>query len=91
MQGSAGGSGDPPIPNPDSIQEFKIQTALYDAGFGRCGGANLRSITKNSAAMILKERFFEFLRNEFINANDFLLNQTGQPRQKLKQDESSDR
>jgi hypothetical protein len=36
--------------------------------------------------MILRDRFFEFLRNELLSANDFLLNQTGQP-QKLNQNE----
>lgn len=34
--------------------------------------------------MIFTERFFEFLRNELLNANESLLNQTGQPRQNLK-------
>jgi len=46
IQGSAGGSGGIPIPNPDSIQEFKVQTALYDAAYGRYGGANVSLITK---------------------------------------------
>ena len=34
VQGSAGGSGGISIPNPHSIQEFKIRTALYDAAYG---------------------------------------------------------
>jgi hypothetical protein len=35
------------IPNPDSISEFKIQTATYDAGYGRNPGANVNVITKS--------------------------------------------
>ena len=34
------------IPNPDSLQEFKIQTTNYDAGFGRDAGANVDVVTK---------------------------------------------
>jgi Carboxypeptidase regulatory-like domain/TonB dependent receptor len=86
VQGSASGSGGTPIPNPDSIQEFKVQTALYDAGFGRYGGANTSLVTKtggNDAHGTL----FEFLRNELLNANDFFLNQTRQPRPILKQNQ----
>ena len=31
-----------PIPAPESIEEFKVQTSLYDATFGRAGGANIQ-------------------------------------------------
>ena len=36
-----------PIPNPDAIQEFKIQTSTYDASYGRNPGANVNVITKS--------------------------------------------
>ena len=36
-----------PIPNPDAIQEFKIQTSTFDAGYGRNPGANVNVVTKS--------------------------------------------
>jgi hypothetical protein len=86
VQGSAAGSGGIPIPNPDSVQEFKVQTGLYDAGYGRYGGANVSVITK-TGSNAFHGAVFEFLRNELLNANDFFLNQTGQPRPVLKQNQ----
>jgi hypothetical protein len=86
VQGSAAGSGGIPIPNPDSIQEFKVQTALYDAGFGRYGGADVSLITKTGGDDF-HGTIFDFLRNELLNANDFFLNQTHQPRSILKQNQ----
>ncbi|MGB0010838.1 MAG: TonB-dependent receptor [Candidatus Sulfotelmatobacter sp.] len=86
VQGSAAGSGGIPIPNPDSIEEFKVQTGLYDAGYGRYGGANVSVITK-TGSNAFHGTVFEFFRNELLNANDFFLNQTGQPRPVLKQNQ----
>ena len=86
VQGSAGGSGGIPIPNPDSIQEFKVQTGLYDAAYGRYGGANVSLITRTGNDD-LHGTIFEFLRNEFLNANDFFLNRTGQRRPVLKENQ----
>jgi len=86
VQGSAAGSGGIPIPNPDSIQEFKVQTGLYDAGYGRYGGANVSLITKTGSNSF-HGTAFEFLRNEVLNANDFFLNLAGQPRPILKQNQ----
>ena len=83
VQGSAGGSGGIPIPNPDSIQEFKVQTGLYDAGYGRYAGANVSLITK-TGGNDFHGTVFEFFRNEALNANDFFLKRTEQPRPALK-------
>ena len=86
VQGSAAGSGGIPIPNPDSIQEFKVQTGLYDAGFGRYAGANVSLITK-TGGNDFHGTIFEFFRNEVLNANDFFLNRAVQLRPALKQNQ----
>jgi Carboxypeptidase regulatory-like domain/TonB dependent receptor-like, beta-barrel len=77
-------SGGIPIPNPDTLQEFKVQTGLYDAAFGRGSGANVSVVTKQGGNDF-HGSFFEFLRNEALNANDYFLNKTDQPRPELKQ------
>lgn len=59
-----------PIPNPDTIQEFKVQTSQYDAGYGRNSGANVEVITKTGSNQF-HGAVWEFNRNNFFNANDF--------------------
>ncbi|HXJ93114.1 MAG TPA: TonB-dependent receptor [Terriglobia bacterium] len=86
VQSSGFSSGGVPIPNPDAIREFKVQTGLYDAAYGRYGGANASVITK-TGGNALHGTVFEFLRNDILNANDFFLNQTGQMRPALKQNQ----
>ena len=61
------------IPNPDAIQEFKIQTSTYDASYGRNPGANVNVVTK-SGTNEFHGSLFEFFRNEKLNANDFFYN-----------------
>jgi hypothetical protein len=58
------------VPSPDAIQEFKIQTSLYDAGYGRNPGANVNVVTK-SGTNAFHGTAFEFFRNTVLNANDF--------------------
>ncbi len=79
-------SGGIPIPNPDMLEEFKVQTGLYDASFGRGAGANVSVITKLGTNEH-HGTIFEFLRNDVLNANDYFLNRTGQRRPNLKQNQ----
>jgi hypothetical protein len=64
------------VPNPDALQEFKIQTSLYDAGYGRNPGANVNVISK-SGTNEFHGTAFEFFRNTDLNANDFFRNRSG--------------
>ena len=41
-------------PNPDAIQEFKIQTSTYDASFGRNPGANVNVVTKSGTNTVAR-------------------------------------
>jgi hypothetical protein len=66
------------IPNPDAIQEFKIQTSTYDASYGRNPGANVNVVTK-SGTNEFHGSLFEFFRNEKLNANDFFFNRDRRP------------
>ncbi len=74
------------IPNPDAIQEFKVQTSLYDASYGRGAGGNVNVVTKSGSDQ-LHGGLFEFLRNDVLNANDFFLNRNRVPRPPLKQNQ----
>jgi len=73
-----------PLPNPDVIQEFKVQTSLYDASQGRNGGGNVNAILKSGSREYHGD-LYEFFRNDVLNANDFFLNREGQTRPVVKQ------
>jgi len=74
------------IPAPDAILEFKVQTANYDASYGRGAGANVDLVSKSGTNRIHGSAW-EFLRNNIFNANDFFLKLDGQPRPSLKQNQ----
>ena len=82
-----GGSGlGIPIPNPDTIQEFRVQTGMYDAEYGRVAGANVDVVTKTGANAFHGD-VFEFWRNDVLNANDYFFKADGQSRPELKQNQ----
>ena len=75
-----------PVPSPDALQEFKVQTSNYDASYGRNSGAAVNVITK-SGTNGWHGTLFEFLRNDDLNANTFFANRQGLPRGELKQNQ----
>jgi Carboxypeptidase regulatory-like domain/TonB-dependent Receptor Plug Domain len=79
LQASGTQSGGAPIPNPDTIEQFKVVTSAYDASYGRDAGAFVNVITKGGTNDF-HGNLFEFFRNTALNANDYFLKQTGQKR-----------
>jgi hypothetical protein len=73
-----------PLPNPDVIQEFRVQTSLYDASQGRNGGGNINAILRTGSKEFHGD-VYEFFRNDVLNANEYFHNATGQPRPPVKQ------
>jgi len=73
-----------PLPSPDAVQEFKVQTSLYDATEGRNGGGNINAVFKTGSAR-WHGSIFEFFRNDVFNANEYFQAREGQPRPVVKQ------
>lgn len=57
-------------PNPDAIEEFRVDTNNYSAEYGRFGNGVINVITK-SGTNDYHGSLFEFLRNTNLNANTY--------------------
>ena len=73
-----------PLPNPDVVQEFKVQTSLYDASQGRNGGGNINAILKPGTLQFHGDAY-EFFRNTVLDANEYFLKGSGSPRPVVQQ------
>src|ERR1051326_5136200 len=59
-----------PIPFPDALQEFKVETGGLSAQYGMYSGAAISSVTKSGTNEIHGDAF-EFVRNDLFNARNF--------------------
>lgn len=59
-----------PMPNPDALQEFSVQTNNFSAEFGRQAGGVVNAITRSGTNEIHGSAF-EFVRNKAMNAKQF--------------------
>jgi Carboxypeptidase regulatory-like domain/TonB dependent receptor len=58
------------LPNPDSIQEFRVQTNSYNAEYGRFASGIINVLTKSGTNQFHGSAF-EFVRNTVFNANEW--------------------
>ncbi len=73
-------------PAPETLQEVKLQTSLYDASTGRSGGGNFQLVTRTGGNQFHGNVYY-YLQNEKLNANDFFFNKEGIDRPKARRNE----
>ena len=73
-------------PAPDAVEEFKLQDGNNSAEFGHSVGAIVNAVVK-SGTNRFKGNVWEYLRNEALNANDFISNANGTKRQEYRQNQ----
>ncbi|HKW65471.1 MAG TPA: carboxypeptidase regulatory-like domain-containing protein [Candidatus Acidoferrum sp.] len=71
-------------PSPDSIEEFRVISNSFDAEYGRNSGAVVNVVTK-SGTNDLHGSFYEFFRNDVLNAHPFTF--TASPKPAFKQNQ----
>ena len=71
------------VPAPETIHEFKVQTSLYDATFGRGGGGNVQIVTK-SGGNDFHGTAYEYWSNDALAANNPFLKAAGVRRPPLR-------
>ena len=63
-------------PSPETLQEVKLRTSLYDASTGRSGGGNFQLVTK-SGGNDIRGSVYYYLQNKRFNSNEFFLKEAG--------------
>lgn len=64
------------VPNEDALQEFRIDRGNYTAEQGRSSGASINAILKSGTNQY-HGTAFEFMRNSYLNANNYFSNLGG--------------
>lgn len=73
-----------PLPNPNTLQEMKVATSLYDASQGSKGGGALGLVIRSGEKNFHWEAYWSH-RNDALNANEFFFNRQGKKRGRLLQ------
>lgn len=74
-------------PAPETLQEVKLQTSLYDASTGRSGGGNFQLVTKSGGNQFSGSAYY-YLQNKAFNSNEFFLEQSGNEKPKADRTEA---
>jgi hypothetical protein len=84
--GSVGRAGLAYTPSVDAVEEFKVKTNNFSAEYGHSAGYVMNATIK-SGTNEYHGHAWEFLRNEKLDANNFVSNFAGQPRAKYRQNQ----
>jgi hypothetical protein len=71
------------VPPRDTVEEFKVETASFDAQDGHTAGGTV-NVALKSGTNNVHGTLYEFLRNDKLSGNDFFLNRAGRPRDLLR-------
>ena len=71
------------VPSPAATAEFRVQTSVYDAQYGRTGGAVV-NVSLKSGTNRLHGQLYHYFRNDRLNANRYESNLIGVRRDTLR-------
>jgi hypothetical protein len=72
------------VPPPGVVEEFKIQTATFDASYGFTPGAAI-NVSLKAGTNAFHGQLYHFLQNPKLNANKFFSNRAGLPKAVIRQ------
>jgi hypothetical protein len=75
-----------PLASIDSLQEFRVQSSTYSADYGRTPGGQFSYQTRSGTNQ-WHGTAFEYLRNDYFDANNWFNNYYGQPKSRLRQND----
>lgn len=70
----------------DALEEFRVQSSTYSAEYGRSPGGQFSLVTRSGTDM-LHGSAFDYLRNNFFDANDWFNDHYGDPIPALRQND----
>src|SRR5260221_2724849 len=86
FNGKVGRAGLTYIPSVDAVEEFKVKTNSFSAEYGHSAGYTMNATIKSGSNQYHGSAY-EFLRNDALDANNFVSNYVGQPKAKFRQNQ----
>jgi hypothetical protein len=70
------------VPPSDAVQEFKVESATFDAQQGHTAGATVNVAIKSGTNSLHGTGYF-FFRNDALSTNEYFLEQAGKPKSQM--------
>jgi hypothetical protein len=84
--GKVGRAGLTYIPSVDAVEEFKVKTSSFSAEYGHSAGYTMNATIK-SGTNEYHGAAYDFLRNDKLDANNFVSNYSGKPKAEFRQNQ----